>query len=232
MSPTSRPRSQRASRRRPSDLLGRIRIAHARMSSREPIVFEPDAGADFRTNVSDSVARIQVRVLAARLAPELLKRRSLEIKEGAGNAGCALHPRPPVQQESTGVSNQGYTATAGIPCTMVLRLIRALPGDRAFCHRHLAGQMPARLSASVGAPGPHDFAVRCNINRPSMRRVHRIPLPTFVTTAKRPSLSGAGPLRFKFDLGSTRSRIFFSKGLDRFFAREAFLPVGQITVPV
>jgi hypothetical protein len=25
-----------------------------------------------------------------------------------------------VQKESTGVSNQGYTATAGIPCTMVL----------------------------------------------------------------------------------------------------------------
>jgi hypothetical protein len=34
-------------------------------------------------------------------------------------------------QKSTGVSNQGYTATAGIPRTMVLRLIRD-PGDRAF----------------------------------------------------------------------------------------------------
>jgi len=51
--------------------------------------------------------------------------------EGAGNAGCALHPWPPVQKKSTGVSNQGYTATAGIPCTMVLRLIRDLPGDHA-----------------------------------------------------------------------------------------------------
>jgi hypothetical protein len=53
-------------------------------------------------------------------------------KEGAGNAGCALHPWPPVQKESTGVSNQGYTATAGIPCAMVLRLIRDLPGDHAW----------------------------------------------------------------------------------------------------
>jgi hypothetical protein len=53
-------------------------------------------------------------------------------KEGAGNAGCALHPWPPVQKESTGVSNQGYTATAGIPCAMVLRLIRDLLGDHAW----------------------------------------------------------------------------------------------------
>jgi hypothetical protein len=52
--------------------------------------------------------------------------------EGAGNAGCALHPWPPVQQKSTGVSNQGYTASTGIPCTMVLRLIRDLPGDHAW----------------------------------------------------------------------------------------------------
>jgi hypothetical protein len=92
---------------------------------------------------------------------EVLKRTAL-LNEGAGNAGCALHPRPPVQQKSTGVSNQGYTATAGIPCTMVLRLIRDLPGDRA-----LLPPSPVRrlmrlheLSASVGAPGPHDFAVR------------------------------------------------------------------------
>ena len=28
------------------------------------------------------------------------------------------------------------------------------------CHRHLAKNFPTRLSASVAAPGPHDFAVR------------------------------------------------------------------------
>jgi hypothetical protein len=44
------------------------------------------------------------------------------------------------------------------------------------------------LSASVGAPEPHDFSVRATLAfvlRNS--RVHRIPLPTSVTTAKRPS---------------------------------------------
>src|SRR5712675_281068 len=111
--------------------------------------------------------------------------------EGAGNAGCALHPWPPVQKKSTGVSNQGYTASAGIPCTMVLRLIRALPGDRALLPPSSVDRTH-ELSASVGAPEPHDFAVRDSLIRRAKNcacgyRVHRIPLPTSVTTAKRPS---------------------------------------------
>jgi hypothetical protein len=48
------------------------------------------------------------------------------------------------------------------------------------------------LDASVGASGPHDFAVRDRAIRQRRIRVHRIPRPTFVTIAKRPSL-GAGP---------------------------------------
>jgi len=48
-------------------------------------------------------------------------------QEGAGNAGCAL-PRGRCAAKSTRVSNQGYTATAGIPCTVVLTVfLRALP---------------------------------------------------------------------------------------------------------
>src|SRR5712664_3175851 len=65
-------------------------------------------------------------------------------QEGAGNAGCALHPRPPVQQESTGVSNQGYTATAGIPCTMVLTVSFVISSVTMLgCHRR------SRKSASL-----------------------------------------------------------------------------------
>src|SRR5215471_14826982 len=55
-----------------------------------------------------------------------------------------------------------------------------------FCHRRFA-IIVAKLSASVGAPEPHDFAVRDIVIRLMTRRVHRIPLPTFVTIAKRPS---------------------------------------------
>ncbi len=34
-----------------------------------------------------------------------------------------------------------------------------------FCHRHSRNRF-RKLSASVGAPGPHDFAVRVSIIRP------------------------------------------------------------------
>ena len=55
------------------------------------------------------------------------------------------------------------------------RLCRALPGDRAllppspadmFCLSPVGPTRLHRLDASVGASGPHDFAVRCNISRP------------------------------------------------------------------
>jgi hypothetical protein len=55
-----------------------------------------------------------------------------------------------------------------------------------FCHRRLA-EDSTKLDASVGAPGPHDFTVRINAARQRHLRVHRIPHPTFVTIAKRPS---------------------------------------------
>src|ERR1700687_30015 len=72
-----------------------------------------------------------VRVLAARLA------RGLHIispscdAEGAGKAGCRLHPWVPCKK-STGVGPQVQPETSGLPCAMVYGLFRALPGDRAF----------------------------------------------------------------------------------------------------
>ncbi|SRR5579871_830187 len=79
-----------------------------------------------------------------------------------------------------------------IPCAMVRRLIRDLPGVHDLVsHRRLRGvsgplgptSPTHRLSASPGAPGPHDFAAR---KPPFVRakdctqvaRVHRIPRST------------------------------------------------------
>jgi len=69
---------------------------------------------------------------------------------------------------------------------MVYGLYRALPGDRACLPPSLSGSL-RQLDASVGASGPHVFAVRLKRIRQSAIRVHRIPPPTFVTIAKRPS---------------------------------------------
>jgi len=69
-------------------------------------------------------------------------------------------------KKSTRVSNHGHTGTPGIPCTMVLTVSFVIsPVTGLFCHRH-SRRCLHELSASVGAPGPHDFAVRCNIIRP------------------------------------------------------------------
>ena len=55
------------------------------------------------------------------------------------------------------------------------------------CHRRRRSCL-RRLDSSVGASGPHDFAVRSRHHSSTdVACVHCIPLPTFVTTAKRPS---------------------------------------------
>src|ERR1700741_4075562 len=71
----------------------------------------------------------QLRLLAARFA------RGLNVilpEEGAGNAGCALHPRSRVQfvLENTHTSIQVKRRQSGIPCAMVLRLMPCPPRRR------------------------------------------------------------------------------------------------------
>src|SRR2546422_9509335 len=49
------------------------------------------------------------------------------------------------------------------PAQWLYGLLRALPGERAFLPPSLRGIFPAQLSASIAAPGPHDFAVRLGV---------------------------------------------------------------------
>src|ERR1700733_8931139 len=114
--------------------------------------------------------------------------------EGAGNAGRLVRPQPRVVVENTRVSHHGHTGnTRHSPRNGFNGFLRALPGDRAFLSpSSLRSLLLKNLNASVGASGPHDFAVR---NTPFVRAknyaathyVHRIPHPTSVTIAKRPS---------------------------------------------
>jgi hypothetical protein len=60
-----------------------------------------------------------------------------------------------------------------------------------FCHRHRRNYF-RQLDSSVEASGPHDFAVRFSAIRQRHIRVHRIPFPTSVTIAKRPSVGRDG----------------------------------------
>src|SRR5882724_8421508 len=111
-----------------------------------------------------------------REAPEALM--NLPPKEGVGNAGCPLHPRPRVHLvlvERTRVTTS-TPESPGIPARNGFNgFLRALPGDRAVlppsptdmsCLCPVGPTRLRKLDASVGASGPHDFAVRCNISRP------------------------------------------------------------------
>ena len=76
----------------------------------------------------------------------------------------------------------------GIPRAMVLTVsfvISSVIG--LYCHRHRWNCF-RQLDASVEASGPHDFAVRLSAVRQQHLGVHRIPRPTSVTIAKRPSV--------------------------------------------
>ncbi len=69
-------------------------------------------------------------ILAARFARALRLTLSLSHEEGAGKTGWPLHPglsrrKKLRKRESTGTGGDH----TGLPCAMVLRLIRALPGE-------------------------------------------------------------------------------------------------------
>src|ERR1700736_26426 len=108
--------------------------------------------------------------------------------EGAGNAGRALRPQPCVRDEKAHKhSHHGHTGNARhSPRNGFNGFLRALPGDRAFLSPSPAG-LPADLTP---ASRRQDHTTSPSASRAiveSATRVHRIPRPTSVTIAKRPS---------------------------------------------
>src|SRR5437763_12974567 len=84
--------------------------------------------------------------------------------EGAGNAGCALHPRSRVPKlcikAHTSIQGSGNTPTS--PAQWLYGLYRAPPGGAGLLSPSPA-ETSHKLSASITAPGPHDFAVRFGV---------------------------------------------------------------------
>ena len=84
-------------------------------------------------------------------------------REGAGNAGCTLHPRSRVQvaQKNAHTSIQVQRRQSDIPCAMALRLTSYSPRWSGLVVTVTPEKRASHeLSASIAAPGPHDFAVR------------------------------------------------------------------------
>jgi hypothetical protein len=117
--------------------------------------------------------------------------------EGAGNAGCWAHPQPRVWWWVThALVTAGLPKHSGIPCAMVYRLMARSPRSAGLVSlRRLPGvsgpvgptSPSGKLDTSVGVPGPRVFAVRLGQRSSRAAGVHRIPHPTSVTIAIRPS---------------------------------------------
>jgi hypothetical protein len=164
-----------------------------------------------------------------------LEAAALENTEGAGKAGCPPHPWSACNKKARGRTT-GTGGSSGLPCAMALRLIRALSGDHAFLPPSSARRVSvfANLSACIGAPRPHDFAVRTTATRRAttapgdVRPSH--PAPNVRDDREPPLLWVRDSENCKFDLGQSRSEIFSRRRLDRFSHALCFLPVGQITL--
>ena len=98
-------------------------------------------------------------------------------QEGAGNAGCALHPRSRVQwvERKAHTSIQGSGGNPTFPAQWLYGLYRAHPGVSGF-HAPVASRKPALgpgrafappkdLTPTIEASDPHDFAVRFSTAR-------------------------------------------------------------------
>src|SRR3981189_350982 len=116
-----------------------------------------------------------IRVLAAQCARGVDESSA---QRGRGERRMPLAPAASCALGSgrTHTSNNEYPESPGVPARNGFNgFLRALPGDRAllppsptdmFCLSPVGPTRLRELDASVGASGPHDFAVRCNVSRP------------------------------------------------------------------
>ncbi len=87
--------------------------------------------------------------------------------EGAGKAGCPMHPQPRVRNlsEAHERSHRGFAGTPGLPCAMVLTVSFVLsPVIGLVCHRRL------RIGGEFGPVGP--ALVSANLTPASGRQDH------------------------------------------------------------
>jgi hypothetical protein len=163
--------------------------------------------------------------------------------KGVGNAGCPLHPQPPVQQESTGVEAAGPPESPGIPARNGFNgFLRALLGDHAWLppssadrSAHLAPASERQdhtTSPSASAPFVC-VPVITHEPKPALRSLCALDAaastasrPASVTIASRP-LMGRDSDRIRV-IWVNRETIYFCAGDSTGFrARRFFRPSGK-----
>jgi hypothetical protein len=145
--------------------------------------------------------------LAALSARGLLEISALSNQRAQGMPGAGAPAAARVVVVSTRVSHHEYAGiTRHSPRNGFNGFLRALPGDRACLPPSLTFRF-RQLDTSVGASGPHDFAVRFSLARQARIRVHRIP-PRVCDVASRPSEVGQDGGGYRSESGQSPRGIF------------------------
>jgi hypothetical protein len=116
--------------------------------------------------------------------------------------------------ESTRVSHHRFTGTPGLPCAMVLRLISRSPrGPGLFAP--VVSVMRSIIANLTPASGRQDHTTSPSADQRLRQRaacVHRIPHPTSVTIAIRPSCEGGMAKDGEVICGRGKQKYFCKRG--------------------
>ena len=171
----------------------------------------PGARAQLRTRPGRRGERACVRLLAACFARALQIR--LPLFQSRGCRECRVHAAPAVscaKNCTVGAhEHTGQRKHSDIPCAMALRLISRSPRWSGLVVT-VTCELLHKLSASVAAPGPHDFAVRLRsfvrACAPEQKRPPHL-IPTYSDDGRRPS-SGMRRRSCNSDLQNCEAKYF------------------------
>jgi len=150
-------------------------IRHCERSEAIPRAARKNAGL-FRCARNDDLLNMHI-IPATRFARGLAVSSRPLRKEGAGKAGCALHPRSRVQYKQE-VRTRAYRAAESIRHSLRngFTAYSALSPVIGFLATVIGG-LTHRLDASTEASGPHVFAVRFSRARHSQQPRPSQPVP-------------------------------------------------------
>jgi hypothetical protein len=145
----------------------------------------------------------RLRILAAHITPELCGGIALRERGRREDRAPAGTHGPRATKKARGRTTGSAEITRPSLRNGFNGLLRALPGEPGFLATVTCTtrKRRRRLDASVGAPGPHGFAVRAHASRPLPPARPPHPASTFVTTRNAPLIE-AGRQEEAIDLGA------------------------------
>jgi hypothetical protein len=141
----------------------RHRVADVTLGLSGPGRARDDVGASFRFSCQTASGHAFALSRRDAMRPSFASMATpFKEREGAGKAGCTLHPRSRVHQR-TKKRTRAYRSSGGIPAFPArwVTAYFALSPVTGFLATVIPEKLVSQeLDASIGAPGPHGFTVR------------------------------------------------------------------------